>query len=148
VELILSHPELFNALIDGMTDPDPVVRMRCADATQKIAVNHPEYLLPHKKRLIDLAATALQQETRWHLAQMMGCLTLNAAERRHVADILITYLDDNSRIVKTFAMQTLADIASRDPELAEPIINRLRELTRTGTPAMRSRGHALLERFK
>jgi hypothetical protein len=46
--------------------------------------------------------------------------------------------------VETFAMQALADVAGRDAELRGPIVRRLRVLTRTGSPAMRSRGMKLL----
>jgi hypothetical protein len=46
--------------------------------------------------------------------------------------------------VKTFTMQALADIAARDAELRAPITERLKRMTRTGTPAMRSRGRKLL----
>jgi hypothetical protein len=44
-------------------------------------------------------------------------------------------------------MQTLADIASRDAELRGPILEQLEQLTRTGSPAMQSRGRNLLERL-
>jgi hypothetical protein len=45
-------------------------------------------------------------------------------------------------------MQALSDIAERDAELRIPIIKRLEELTRTGSPAMRSRGRRLLTKLK
>jgi hypothetical protein len=37
-------------------------------------------------------------------------------------------------------MQALADIAEKDTELRAPIIEKLVELTKTGSPAMKSRG--------
>jgi hypothetical protein len=61
--------------------------------------------------------------------------------------ILNSYLIDASAIVKTFAMQTLADIASRDPVLRGPIVARLKSLARTGSPAMGSRSRRLLALF-
>jgi hypothetical protein len=63
-------------------------------------------------------------------------------------EILAEYLTDTSKIVKTFSMQTLADIAAQDSELRGPIIERLERLTRTGSPAMKSRGRKLLARLK
>ncbi len=41
-------------------------------------------------------------------------------------------------------MQALADLAEGDAEFREPIIARLEELTRTGSPAMQNRGRKLL----
>jgi hypothetical protein len=64
-----------------------------------------------------------------------------------VLEIMLEYLTDTSKIVKTFAMQTLADIAADDSRLRGPIVARLRRLTRTGSPAMKSRGRKLLARL-
>jgi len=66
---------------------------------------------------------------------------------RIATEILYSYLEDRSRIVKTFSMQALADLAIQDPELRGSIVERLEELTRTGSPAMKSRGKKLLARL-
>ncbi|NTW67833.1 MAG: hypothetical protein HGB21_16230 [Nitrospirae bacterium] len=58
--------------------------------------------------------------------------------------LLEEYLQDSSSIVKTFAMKALADLARRSPEMRLFVLRRLRELTATGTPAMRSRGRKIL----
>ena len=148
VRKVLAQPRLFAVVFDGMSEPDPLVAMRCADAVEKITVHHPELLRPCKKRLIDLARTAQQQELRWHLAQMLPRLPLTAAQRRRVVDILNGYLGDKSRIVKTFAMQALAEIALQDDQLREAIVAQLEMLTRNGSPAMRARGRMLLARLR
>jgi hypothetical protein len=88
----------------GMTDVDPLVRMRCADAVEKITAVRPAYLTRYKKRVIRLAAMVQQQEVRWHLAQLFSRLRLRASERRQAVKILAEYLTDPSRIVNTFAM--------------------------------------------
>jgi len=144
VDQVIADPTLFPVLFDGMSDADPLLRMRCADAVEKITAAHPEYLAPYRKRVVRLAAMAEQQEVRWHLAQLLSRLELNAPERRRVAKILTGYLTDRSSIVRTFAMQALADIAARDSELRAPITERLKRMTRRGTPAMKSRGRKLL----
>ena len=148
VKRVLANPTLFPPLVRGMAAPDPLIRMRCADAVEKVTRVHPEYLTPHKRWLIRLAATVRQQELRWHLAQILPRLELRSAERRRVKRILESYLQDRSRIVKTFAMQGLADIAAQDPRLRPAIISRLERLTRTGSEAMRSRGRRLLTVLK
>jgi hypothetical protein len=147
VNQVLVNPDLFPVLFGGMADADPLVRMRCADAVEKITAVHPDFLALYKTRVIRLAAIAEQQEVRWHLAQLFARLKLSARERRRVVEILFGYLKDTSRIVKTFAMQALAEIAAQDSELRAPIVKRLRTLTRTGSPAMKSRGRRLLARL-
>ena len=143
----LADPGLFGSLFDGMLDDDPLIRMRCADAVEKITVHHPEYLRPHKTKLIRQAAKIDQQEVRWHVAQLFSRLELTRKERHAAVAILSDYLKDESKIVKAFSMQALADMAEQNAELREPIIRQLEELTRTGSPAMQSRGRKLLAKL-
>jgi hypothetical protein len=147
VEQVIADPSLFAVVFDGMDDANPLVRMRCADAVEKITATHPVYLTPYKGRVIHLAATATQQEVRWHLAKLLSRLELSAPERRLVVKTLTEYLTDASRIVKTCAMQALAEIAAQDSQLRAPIVARLKKLSRTGSPAMKSRGRKLLARL-
>jgi hypothetical protein len=81
VDQVMADPSLFPAVFDGMANADPLVRMRCSDAIEKITAGRPEYLGPYKRRLIGLAAKAEQQEVRWHLAQLLSRLELSAPER-------------------------------------------------------------------
>jgi hypothetical protein len=145
---VQADPGLFGFVFAGMSDEDPLIRMRCADAVEKITAEHAEYLRPHKERLIRQIARIEQPEVRWHVAQLFSRLELSPEERRVVVGILSDYLADESKIVKTFSMQALADIAERDADLREPIIRRLEELTRSGSPAMQSRGRKLLAKLK
>jgi hypothetical protein len=144
VAAVLADPGLFSILIEGMESNDPALCMRAADAAEKISAQQPDLLRSHKRKLIAIAATAIQQEVRWHVAIMITRVMLTPKERTKVAAILQTYLTDKSSIVKTFAMQALADLAQQDTTLRGPIRGQLEQLTRTGTPAMRARGRKLL----
>jgi hypothetical protein len=148
VRQVLADRSLFSVVFAGMSDDDPLVRMRCSDAIEKITVQHPEYLAPYRKRLIQLAEEAEQQEVRWHMAQLLSRIEWNESERRRVLRIMAVYLKDPSSIVKTFAMQTMADMAAQDSRLCAPIVEKLKRLTRDGTPAMKSRGRRLLARLE
>ncbi len=143
----LARPVLFKVLITGLSATDALLRMRAADALEKISVVQPDYLQPHKVFLIKMAAASAQKEVRWHLAQMLPRLKLNEKERRRVADIMLRYLSDGSSIVKTCAMQALADIAIQSLALRPSILLHLRELTVIGTPAMKARGRKLLAKL-
>jgi len=141
---VLENPDLFSELITGLAVPNVIVRMRASDAIEKISLMHPEYLWPFKSFLIEQAAISDQKEVRWHLAQILPRLKLNQEERQQVVDILLSYFSDGSSIVKTFAMQALADIAKQSPNYRPSVLARLRELTVVGTPAMKARGRKLL----
>jgi hypothetical protein len=142
---VLNDPSLLEVVFNAMLSDDPIVRMRSADAVEKITAKHPEYLQPYKKKLIQQVAKVDQQEVRWHVAQMFPRLELSKEEQAVVVEILLDYLNDESKIVKTFSMQALADFAERDAGLRFKVIQLLEELTRTGSPAMRSRGRKLLD---
>ncbi len=142
---VLEDPTLFDTVFGGMLNEDPLVRMRSADAVEKITAEYPEYLRPYKEKLIQQVAATEQQEVRWHVAQMLPRLSLTREERAVVLSILLDYLNDESRIVKTFCMQALADLAEKDPSLRPRVIDLLTHLIKTGTPAMKSSGRKLLD---
>jgi hypothetical protein len=130
-----------------MLSDDPLIRMRAADAVEKITALHPEYLQPYKNQFIEQVAHISQQEVRWHVAQMLPRLGLSEAEQAQAVEILLDYLNDKSKIVKTFAMQALADLAEREAKLRPQVSKLLAKLTETGSPAMKSRGRKLLDRL-
>ena len=45
-------------------------------------------------------------------------------------------------------MQAMAEIAAQDSTLRTSVLERLEELTQSGSPAMRSRGRRLIARMK
>lgn len=147
VRLVLEKPQLFDVLISGIALENPLVRMRCADAAEKVTVTHPEYLRPYKHKLIEDYSHIEQKEVRWHVAAMLARLQLTAKERRHVIGILLAYTSDRSSIVRTLAMQALADIALRDEKLLPEVRRHIEELCVIGSPAMKARGSKLLAAF-
>ncbi|CAB1057755.1 hypothetical protein D1BOALGB6SA_2510 [Olavius sp. associated proteobacterium Delta 1] len=148
VDQVLESASLFEELINGLHVSDPVIRMRSADAVEKITLDKPDLLTPYKTMLIRLARDTNQQEVRWHMAQILPRLTLKAADRKTIVDILYTYLNDQSKIVVTFALQALAEFAAEDKRLKPHVMRELEEFTKTGSPAIKSRGRKLLLKLK
>jgi hypothetical protein len=138
------NPRLFPELIAGLWSADALVRMRAADATEKVTRESPILLQPYKRRLLGLMADASEQELRWHLAAIVPRLWLDAAERKLASSLLRGYLEDRSSIVRTFALQGLAELAEDDSSLRPGVIALLRGAVRDGTPAMRARSRKLL----
>lgn len=138
---------ILNDLFAALFDPDRIIRMRAADAIEKATRDRPERLQPWKRPILEVVSNGEDKELRWHVAQLLPRLKLTSRERDTAVGILKGYLTDNSSIVKTFSMQALVDLAAQDEELlaeVEPLIERL---TRTGTPAMKSRGRKLLKQL-
>lgn len=141
---VIANPTLFGTLFSGLLSEDQLLRMRAADAVEKVTARHPEYLRPYKTTLIGHVARLDQKEVRWHTAQMLPRIKWSKAERQQVLRVLTGYLNDRSSIVKTFAMQALADLVEQAPEIRPAVVLHLRELMVTGTPAMKARGRKLL----
>lgn len=144
VDRVLARPELFDVLIDGMLMDDALVRMRCADAAEKISAQHPQWLVAHKATLLGKLAKIEQHEVRWHVAAMLSRLPLTSRERQRVVKMLLDWTRERSSIVRTFAMQSLVAIALQDKTRVPDIRRRIEELCQTGTPAMKARGRKLL----
>jgi hypothetical protein len=85
---VIRDPSLFEPVFNGMLNDDPLIRMRSADAVEKISAKHPEYLQPYKEQLIKQVAKSEQQEVRWHVAQMIPYLDLTREEQTTVLEIL------------------------------------------------------------
>jgi hypothetical protein len=145
---VLAHPAHFRHVFAGLTADDPVIRMRAADAIEKITSQRPELLRPYKRKLLAVAGSSEKQEIRWHAARIIPRLQLTTKERAVALDILFDYLREKSSIVKTFAMQAIWDLAAADPKLKAQIIPLIEELTEVGTPAMRARGRKILQQQK
>jgi len=117
--------------------------MRAADAIEKVSAQHPEYLEPYRALLLSQIALSKQAGVRWHIAQILPRI----ARQRDVAKIeriLLEYLEDSSSIVRTNAMQALAELAASGLLPKASVARKIRSLARSGTPAMRARANKLL----
>jgi HEAT repeat protein len=144
---VLDNPQLFKELFGGLKNGDPLVRMRAADALEKITAIRPEYLRPFKKQMVERVVRIEQQEVRWHVAQMLPRLKLDADEQARMVEILLTYLNDKSRIVKVSALAALAQFARQDARLRDSVAALLSEALEDGSPAVKARARMLLEDF-
>ncbi len=149
VDDILRNPSLFTEVFEGMLYDDPRVRMRSADALEKVSSKHPEYLQPFRKRLINEVSKIQQQEVRWHVAQMFSYLKLDEVERDTVMQILFSYIDESkSNIVKVFSLQTLAKLAEQDSNKKTVLMKKLKEIMKIGSPAVVNRCNKLIKKLE
>lgn len=145
--LVLKEPRRFRELIKCLWHENPVVRMRAADVAEKVSARKPRLLDRHKPELLGLLAETEQIELRWHLTAMVPRLRLTPPERQRAVAALHCYLNDRSSIVKTFALQGLADLSQNDSALRSKVKQLLEGVVQSGTPAMRARARKLLKKF-
>ena len=147
-EIVHKRPKRFRELVACLWNEDPIVRMRAADAAEKASALRPALLAPFKAEMLGLLAETTQQEIRWHLAQMIPRLKLDDAERRRASTAFNSFLSDRGSLVRTAAMQGLADLAGTDARHRSQVADLIENLMRTGTPAMRARGRQLLRQLR
>jgi len=141
------------SLIKCLWDEDPGVACRAADALERITAGReprvdPQRLMPWKESLLGLIPEAGPKKLRWNLALLIARVELTVPEARRAAAALHGYLDDRSSIVKTAAMHGLAGLTRHAPVLLPEVLDLLRILSRSGTPAMRARGRILLKQIE
>ena len=147
VEQVRAKPALFDQLIAGMQHDDSLIRMRCADAAEKLTVDHPEWLQPHKRVLLNTISQSEQQEVRWHVAQMLPRLRLSKREREQAMQLMSSYLEDRSRIVQVSALQAMSDFCRQDVAMKPQVVVIIHTQLAKGSPALRARCRMLLRQL-
>jgi hypothetical protein len=137
----IKTPKEFNNLFKGLFHTDRLVAMRSADAIEKITLSRPEYLQPHKSELLKLLTSAKHIELKWHMAQLVVRVKLNAEEAGAVWDILTQWAltKKESRIVRVFSLQGLFDLLKQFPELKTDFEQTLATLEKEPIPSIAAR---------
>jgi len=146
--LVTAKPRTAARLIEYLWDDDRGVAQRAADVLERLSRKPSptlsRILSAYKFALLGLLAEAELKKTRWNLALTIGRLPLTVEEARRAASVLEPWLQDESSIVKTAALQGLADLTRSDPGLLPQVVDLLSVYGRRGTPAMRARSRLLL----
>jgi hypothetical protein len=135
-------------VVECLWDEEAGVANRAADALERASSRRPEILRRWKHALLDRMLDARENKLRWNLALMIYRTPLDATETARAAAVLRSWLDDKSSIVKTSAMHGLAGLTRWDSSMLTEVLDMLRVLSRSGTPAMRARGRILLTRME
>jgi HEAT repeat protein len=148
VKLMKADASCIRSVVDCLLSESPVVRMRAADALEKFSLTQTEDLSKHVPFFLTHVADIPQQEVRWHMAQMLPRLKLSKKQRGHAIDLFESYLSDKSSIVRTWAMNGLAELAKQDPKLKAKVVPLLERALSSGTPAMKARARKIFKEIK
>ena len=146
--LMLENARKTGQVVECLWDEDAGIANRAADALERASGRRPEILRRWKDALLDRMLDAGENKLRWNLALMIYRTPLTATETARAAAVLRSWLDDKSSIVKTSAMHGLAGLTRWDKSMLPEVLDMLRILSRSGTPAMRARGRILLKRME
>ncbi len=143
-DILVRHPERFEELWSCLAHPDPIVRMRAADALEKATRNDATKLQPRRDGLLDERYDDGTAEVRWHLLVLSGRLRLDDAAARKLLSRLRHFVEaDRSRIVRTLALQTAVDLAKRHPQLKSETDLMIRSALASDIPSLQARARKL-----
>lgn len=135
-------------VVECLWDEEAGVANRAADALERASSRRPEILIRWKDAVLDRMLDGGENKLRWNLALMISRMRLKETDAARAAAVLRSWLDDKSSIVKTSAMHGLAGLAQNDASMVPEVLDMLRVLSRSGTPAMRARGRILLKHME
>lgn len=109
IQIVLDNKQRLGELYACISNNDAWVRMRAADALEKICRMHPDWLLPYTDRFINEVSASTQPSIQWHLAQIYREVTLTDEQKRVVIKWLSNLLSSKEIdwIVAANAMDTL-----------------------------------------
>ncbi len=145
VKMVQENPACFKLLFQGFYESDPIIRMRTADAVEKVAAAAPELVIPYKQEFLALIRQIDQMEVLWHFAQIIPRLSLSVDEIRALYPTIVEYLSHSSAIVKTSAMQCLYDLSLQEPSLLPATISHLQDGSKSPQKALQTRSRKLIK---
>ena len=138
---MINSQEDFDELFAGLGSTDRNVRMRTADAIEKITLYHFSFLKKHRIELLKLFQTAQHIELKWHLALIITRIDLNHLEFVQIWDTLTKWATDNkeSKIVRVNSIQGLYDLLKHKPELSNDFNLIISKIGNENIPSMNAR---------
>lgn len=141
---VLDDEDLLPELFDCVFSDDEVVRMRAADALEKVCVQQPDRLQPYVGRLLGEVAAIDQPSVRWHLAQMLGEISLGRDDRsRAVALLQENLVRADDWIVINSSLSALVALARGDDELTPYVLQQLERFEQDPQKAVAKRASTL-----
>ena len=109
VQTVLADQSRLEELYDCMSENDAWVRMRAADALEKICRVNPDWLEPYIDRLLNDYSENSQPSIQWHMAQIFEQVNLTPEQEQKIITWMTTRLEDPSVdwIVAANTMDTL-----------------------------------------
>jgi hypothetical protein len=141
---VAEQPALLAELWDCLADADPVVRMRAADALEKVSRATPAAFNRYKAALLADAFDDGTAEVRWHLMAITSRIDMDAREaERFYGTLKYRLHNDKSRIVKVAALQAAYDMQTRHSALAPLFTEMLSFALSSAWPSVTARARTI-----
>lgn len=150
IAIALKDRRRLSELYSCLFDEDAWVRMRAADALEKICRVHPDWLLPYIDRFSKELADSTQPSIQWHMAQIYRQVALTEMQKTRAITWLKKLLstEEVDWIVSANAMDTLAQFVDDGSVVASELIALLDVQLRHTSKTVTKRANTLLEKYK
>ena len=139
VRIVSEHIGLLPDLVDALGSDDPSTRGHAADAFEKVSRRHPG----EAARFLSLIAKAARFDevpmVRWHMAMILGHLSVITRTIPRTRPALLAMLGDPSPFVRSWAIASLCVIAKRSAGHSQSIVQAVSGLTSDPSPAVAKR---------
>ena len=129
INKVLKDRTLLDELYDCMFSIDPWVRMRAADAFEKVCREHPKWIEPYISRIqAELSDISQQPSIQWHLAQIYQQVNLTTEQKQNALSWLTELLSSNEIdwIVAANSMRALAYFTQNGDYPKDKLVSLLR----------------------
>jgi hypothetical protein len=142
---VVEKPDRAEELWGCLASADALVRMRAADALEKVSRVRPDLLEPHRTALASGVAEDGTAEVRWNLMAIVPRLRLSPVEADAFLARVREYLcNDTSRIVRASALEAVVSLADAFPHVRADAERLLAAALMDPAPSMRARARRLL----
>lgn len=128
IEITLGDASRLDELYACLFDEDAWVRMRAADALEKICRQQPDWLLPYIDKFQEELSASTQPSIQWHLAQIYEQVSLTHKQKQFAQKWLAGLLStkDVDWIVAANVMDTLVKFVKDGSFAADDLITLLK----------------------
>lgn len=144
-----NNAEGFAELIEGLFHEDALIRMRAADAVEKISRKYPELLPPHQEKILrHFAEHKLEDAVKMSMPLLFGYFSLEDEDLGLVVNTLQQWINSTkNKFVKVMCMQGLTDQALKHEWLKDEVIAIIHEQMAKGSASIKARGRILLKKL-
>ena len=136
---VLANPQLIGELLDGLDEPQDLLRGRTADALEKIARTSPDLLIAWLPKLYTVAREDPRPAVKMHIAMLLGHLAMYAEHAPDITQSLLEMLDDPSVFTRSWAIASLCIMGRMYAQDQDHILSSIARLQGDTSIAIRTR---------
>jgi hypothetical protein len=144
--IVEREPERVAELAHLAHDCDWLVSLRALDLLEKIAHEHADWVRPHKNLFIGPVADSDQWEIHLQIVRALPLFEWTGSQPKRVYEILLKDLRHPQKFVRTWALDSLAQFARRDPAIRPTVVRSLAAFERSGSKSLQTRARHIRKR--